>query len=176
MTPIDLTRSQRAILSALLECVREQDSGEAVKGERIADVLDRTPGTIRNQMQGLKALQLVEGVPGPKGGYQPTAKAYRALGVATMDEAERVPIHNDGEPVADVTVTDLHLVSVHDPQRCRAEVRTDRPCLALERGDPVRVGPTPVSNLVVEGELTGQNRAEDNVLLLQIEELSIGAD
>lgn len=43
-----------------------QDSESPVKGETIAEQIDHNAGTIRNQMQSLKALQLVEGVPGPK--------------------------------------------------------------------------------------------------------------
>jgi predicted transcriptional regulator len=71
MSSIELSPSQRQILSALVNLHGEHE--QAVKGEQIAEEVDRNPGTIRNQMQSLKALQLVEGVPGPKGGYKPTA-------------------------------------------------------------------------------------------------------
>ena len=66
MSSIELTSSQKTILTALINLHRESE--DAVKGEDIAAEVDRNPGTIRNQMQSLKALQLVEGVPGPKGG------------------------------------------------------------------------------------------------------------
>jgi len=74
MSSIELTSSQKSILTALINLYGEQE--DAVKGEAIAEEVDRNPGTIRNQMQSLKALQLVEGVPGPKGGYKPTSNAY----------------------------------------------------------------------------------------------------
>lgn len=77
MSSVDLGSAQTNILSALLEIYTEDES--PVKGETIANMIDRNPGTIRNQMQSLKSLQLVEGVPGPKGGYRPTKKAYKAL-------------------------------------------------------------------------------------------------
>jgi predicted transcriptional regulator len=65
---MDLTQVQRDILTALINIHRGE--GRAVKGEEIAELIDRNPGTIRNQMQSLRALNLVEGVPGPKGGYK----------------------------------------------------------------------------------------------------------
>ena len=40
----------------------------SIKGEEIADIMNRNPGTIRNQMQSLRSLGLVKGVPGPRGG------------------------------------------------------------------------------------------------------------
>jgi len=87
MSSIELTSSQKSILTALINLYGEQE--DAVKGEAIAEEVDRNPGTIRNQMQSLKALQLVEGVPGPKGGYKPTSNAYEALDIQRMDEPRR---------------------------------------------------------------------------------------
>ncbi|MFB6126950.1 MAG: TrmB family transcriptional regulator, partial [Halolamina sp.] len=59
MSSIELTTSQKKILRALINLHRDSES--AVKGEDIAEEVGRNPGTIRNQMQSLKALQLVEG-------------------------------------------------------------------------------------------------------------------
>ncbi len=64
---MELTPIQKEILTALINLYREKK--QAIKGEDIAGVINRNPGTVRNQMQSLKALGLVEGVPGPKGGY-----------------------------------------------------------------------------------------------------------
>ncbi|HIH77323.1 MAG TPA: HTH domain-containing protein [Halobacteria archaeon] len=72
-----LTLTQRDTLIALITLYREK--GEAVSGDDIAAFIKRNPGTIRNQMQIMKALGLVEGVPGPKGGYKPTINAYKAI-------------------------------------------------------------------------------------------------
>ena len=71
---IDLTPVQRNVLSDLINLHGQER--QAVKGEEIAELMDRPPGTIRNQMQSLKALNLVEAVTGPKGGYKAMAKAY----------------------------------------------------------------------------------------------------
>ena len=81
---MDLTTVQRDILTALINIHRVE--GRAVKGEEIAELIDRNPGTIRNQMQSLKALNLVEGVPGPKGGYKATGAAYEALNIETTGD------------------------------------------------------------------------------------------
>ena len=67
MSSLELTESQKTVLQELVDLSRESEN--AVKGEAIANQIDRNAGTIRNQMQSLKALQLVEGAPRPKGGY-----------------------------------------------------------------------------------------------------------
>lgn len=62
---MELTPIQKDIIIALINLQRQKD--RAIKGEEIAEVIQRNPpGTVRNQMQLLKALALVEGVPGPK--------------------------------------------------------------------------------------------------------------
>ena len=63
---MELTPVQRDVLTALINLHRQE--GQAIKGEEIAELVGRNPGTIRNQMQSLRALNLVEGVTGPKGG------------------------------------------------------------------------------------------------------------
>src|SRR6056297_2166857 len=102
MSSIELTPSQKTILTALINLHRESE--DAVKGEDIAEEVDRNPGTIRNQMQSLKALQLVEGVPGPKGGYKPTATAYEALDVDQLEQPAEVPLYLEGELIEGANV------------------------------------------------------------------------
>lgn len=68
-----LTSVQKEILQSLINLYRTSD-GKSVKGEEIAELMNRNPGTIRNQMQSLRSLGLVKGVPGPRGGYKPTIK------------------------------------------------------------------------------------------------------
>ncbi len=81
---MELTQIQREILTALINLQRR--TGRAIKGEEIASTIDRNPGTIRNQMQSLKAIHLVEGVPGPKGGYRAIAAAYDAINLDADDQ------------------------------------------------------------------------------------------
>lgn len=168
MTSIKLTSSQKSILSALINLHSQNES--AVKGRLIAEEVDRNPGTIRNQMQSLKALQLVEGVPGPKGGYKPTSNAYEALDIQRMDDPAQVPIQHKGEQVADANVDGIDLSSVHHPELCRAEIHLQGSIGDFYEGDSVTVGPTPLSKLLIEGTIDGKDDT-NNVLILRIENM-----
>ncbi|WP_135822722.1 Rrf2 family transcriptional regulator [Halostella litorea] len=168
MSSIELTPSQKTILNALINLHRETE--DAVKGEDIAEEVDRNPGTIRNQMQSLKALQLVEGVPGPKGGYKPTATAYEALEIQQMDEPAAVPLQHEGEDVTDANVEEIDLSSVHHPELCRAEIHLQGSVRDFHEGDSVTVGPTPLSKLLIEGTVDGKDDTS-NILILRIESM-----
>lgn len=168
MSSIELTPSQKTILQELVNLSRETES--AVKGEEIADRVNRNPGTIRNQMQSLKALQLVEGVPGPKGGYKPTANAYDALQIQEMDQPAEVPLYHNGDRVDDANVEEIDLTSVHHPEECRAEVTLRGSVADFREGDTVTVGPTPLSKLQVIGTLEGTDDT-NNVLVLTIDDM-----
>ncbi|WP_435094033.1 Rrf2 family transcriptional regulator [Halorubrum sp. N11] len=168
MSSIELTSSQKSILTALINLYGEQE--DAVKGEAIAEEVDRNPGTIRNQMQSLKALQLVEGVPGPKGGYKPTSNAYEALDIQRMDEPADVPIFHEGEEVDGVNVDGIDLSSVHHPELCRAEIHVQGSVRDFHEGDSVTVGPTPLSKLVVDGTVDGKDDTA-NILILRIDDM-----
>ncbi|WP_424014510.1 Rrf2 family transcriptional regulator [Halorubrum xinjiangense] len=168
MSSIELTSSQKSILTALINLYGEQE--DAVKGEAIAEEVDRNPGTIRNQMQSLKALQLVEGVPGPKGGYKPTSNAYEALDIQRMDEPADVPIFHEGEQIEGVNVDGIDLSSVHHPELCRAEIHVQGSVRDFHEGDSVTVGPTPLSKLVIDGTVDGKDDTA-NVLILRIDDM-----
>ncbi|MFD1643814.1 Rrf2 family transcriptional regulator (plasmid) [Haloarcula sp. NS06] len=173
MSSIELTSSQKTILTALINLYPETE--DAVKGEDIAAEVDRNPGTIRNQMQSLKALQLVEGVPGPKGGYKPTANAYEALDVEQMEEPASVPLFHDGEAVEDANVEEIDLSSVHHPELCRAEIHLQGSIRSFSEGDEVIVGPTPLSKLVINGVLDGKDDT-NNILILRIKSMEAPAE
>lgn len=168
MSSIELTSSQRAILQELVNLYRESD--RAVKGEDIAEEVDRNPGTIRNQMQSLKALQLVEGVPGPKGGYKPTATAYDALQMQQLDQAADVPLYHEGQLLEESNVERIDLTSVHHPEACRAEIRLRGSITQFSEGDSVTVGPTPLSKLRIDGTVEGRDDT-NNSLILTIDDM-----
>jgi len=173
MSSIELTSSQKTILRALVDLYTERE--QAVKGEDIAEEVDRNPGTIRNQMQSLKALQLVEGVPGPKGGYKPTVNAYEALEIQKLDTTAEVPVRHEGEVVEDANVEEVGLTSVHHPELCRAEIHLRGSIREFHEGDSVTVGPTPLSKLVVEGTLDGKDDTA-NILILKIDSMEAPAE
>ncbi|WP_158057476.1 Rrf2 family transcriptional regulator [Halorussus halophilus] len=173
MSTIELTSSQKTILTALVNLHRETE--DAVKGEDIAAEVDRNPGTIRNQMQSLKALQLVEGVPGPKGGYKPTANAFEALDVQTLESAAEVPLFHNDDPVEGANVEEVDLTSVHHPELCRAEIHLRGSVREFHDGDSVRVGPTPLSKLVIEGTVDGKDDTS-NILILKLDSMEAPAE
>ncbi|MFB6113094.1 MAG: Rrf2 family transcriptional regulator [Halodesulfurarchaeum sp.] len=168
MSSIELTSSQRTILRSLVDLYTQHES--AVKGESIAEEVDRNPGTIRNQMQSLKALQLVEGVPGPKGGYKPTSRAFEALEVEQLDRPAQVPVELNGESVEDANVQEIDLTNVFHPDLCRAEIEIRGSLNKFHEGDTVSVGPTPISDLRIDGTVDGKDESE-NVLILKIDDM-----
>lgn len=173
MSSIELTASQKRILTALVNLHSEAEG--AIKGEEIATEVDRNPGTIRNQMQSLKALQLVEGVPGPKGGYKPTATAFNTLDVQTLDEAAEVPLFHNDEPVENTNVEQISLSNVHHPDLCRAEIHIQGSVTDFHADDIMRVGPTPLANLIIEGQLDSKDETS-NILSLKIQSMHTSAD
>ncbi|ESP88731.1 HTH domain-containing protein [Candidatus Halobonum tyrrellensis] len=173
MSSIELTDSQRKILNELVNLYRETE--DAVKGERIADAVGRNPGTIRNQMQSLKALQLVEGVPGPKGGYKPTANAFEALDLQSLDEPAATPLSHEGEKLDNVNVQEINLTSVHHPELCRAEIHLQGSVRDFHEGDTVVVGPTPLSKLEITGTVNGKDETS-SVLILKLDGMKAPAD
>lgn len=173
MSAIELSPSQRQILRALVDIHGKEDS--VVKGKEIAQRIDRNPGTIRNKMQSLKALGLVEGIPGPKGGYKPTSSAYEVLDLEGIEEEAEVRVLRGGEPVEGLNVTDINFTNVHHPDVCRAEIRIKGSIQAFSQGDQIEVGPTPVSKLVVRATVDGKDTS-NNTLLCKIDSMEAPAE
>ncbi|HTX44636.1 MAG TPA: CBS domain-containing protein [Methanocella sp.] len=168
---VELTVIQREILSALINLFREKS--RAVKGEEISERIDRNPGTVRNQMQSLKALGLVEGVPGPKGGYKATSAAYQALNLTPMDKEADVAIYRNGERIQNANVAEIDLDTVRHPDMCRASVKILGDARLFNVGDSIQVGPTPVNKLVIRGEVVGRDDINSVILCSITEMISI---
>jgi predicted transcriptional regulator len=147
---MDLTARQREILATLTDGHRRTDA--PVTAEEIADELDRHPGTIHNHMQVLGTLGLVEGFTGPHGGYEPTDAAETALGGTEPSGGEALTLAHEFDRL-DVTVDEISFRSVRHPSTCRALVRFSGARSSMTVGDPVVVGPTPGTGLVVAGEV-----------------------
>ncbi len=163
-----LTAVQREILQALIDL--HYASKGAVQGKDIAEKLGRHPGTIRNQMVALRALGLVEGVSGPRGGYYPNSEAFSALDMEELKEEAAVPIYIDDVHINDVTVVGIGLTSISDPKKCRASIHVKGTLKALNIDDVITVGPTPVQRLVIKGKVLGRDDI-NNVLVLNIMEM-----
>lgn len=157
---MDLTSSQQEALNAIVNGYEATES--PVTAEAIAAEVDRHPGSIRDQMQVLKSVGVVESVMGPTGGYQPTEAAYEALGRRRLDETETLTLAHGYERI-DATVADIDLTNVHHPERCRARVRFQQSIGRFSAGDPVVVGPTPSAGLVLAGQVTAIDEAANEL-------------
>jgi hypothetical protein len=159
---MELTGRQREILATLVDGHRSR--GEPVTAEEIAAELDRHPGTVHNHMQVLGTLGLVEGITGPKGGYEPTEAASTALGERSAEGGDAVTVAHEYERI-DLTVDEIRFLNVDDPTTCRAVVRFRQTVTGIEVGDPVVVGPTPTGSLVLAGQVRLFDDAENELLL-----------
>ena len=159
-----LTSVQKEILQTLIN-LYQSSNGKSIKGEDIAEVMGRNPGTIRNQMQSLRSLSLVKGVPGPRGGYKPTIEAYHALNIKVSENDSKVPIYKNDERLDDISVARIEFTSVPQPGECEAAIKVLGSIKDLNLGDTIRIGPTPVNNLGVMGEIVGRDDM-DNILLV----------
>jgi transcriptional regulator len=168
---MDLTPVQRDILTALINIHRRE--GRAVKGEEIAQVIDRNPGTIRNQMQSLKALNLVEGVPGPKGGYRATGSAYEALSLDATGDVVVVPVLRNGVAVEGATASEIVFNKVMKTHECGGLVRIIGNIREFNVGDEIEIGPTPVNKLYIRGKVMGRDDTMSRLIFDVMEMISV---
>ncbi len=150
-----ISSTQREILEALIELYEKKR--ETVKGEDISAMLHRTPGTIRNQMQTLKAMAYVDGVPGPKGGYIPAIKAYEALDIPVLNKPHIVHVYRDGKPIDGLSVQKIEFMSVQNPKECMSLVTVVGDSRKIREHDIIKVGPTPVNHVILTGEVVGRD-------------------
>jgi predicted transcriptional regulator len=168
---MDLSLIQKEILITLITLYHQHS--HAIKGEEIAEVLNRNPGTVRNQMQALKAIGFVDGVPGPKGGYNPTALAYRELSLSNIDQEATVPVLRNGEPVPGMRVTEIDFTTLCHPDLCHAMVKVAGSVKTFEIGEEITIGPTPVNKLIIRGEVSGKDEVQQSVLVSISEMISL---
>jgi len=168
---MELTPIQKEILTALINLYRTRK--HAIKGEDIAEIIGRNPGTVRNQMQSLKALGLVEGVPGPKGGYKATGATYRALSLSDMDKEMNVPLKRNDELIENATVAEISFTTVRHPDLCNATVHVIGDIRKFDVGDSLMIGPTPVNRLVIRGCVIGRDDTQNTILFVIQEMVSL---
>lgn len=168
---MDLSLIQKDILITLISLYHKHS--HSIKGEEIADVLKRNPGTVRNQMQALKALGLVEGVPGPKGGYTPTAAAYRVLNIDKFAMESEVSIFRDNEKITSARATEIAFTTLCNPDICQAIIKIIGSVRMFEIGDLISIGPTPVNKLMLKGEITGMDENHQAIIISVSEMVSL---
>lgn len=164
-----LTSVQKEILQSLINLYRKSKC-TSVKCENIAQLMGRNSGTIRNQMQSLRSLGLVKGVPGPRGGYKPTLEAYHTLNIQDDPCEIHVPIYVNGTSIPDISVNKIEFNSILKPGDCEATISVLGDIKQLDLDDEIKIGPTPVNNLTVTGTIVGRDDV-DNVLLLKTDSI-----
>lgn len=168
---MDLSLIQKDILITLITLYHQQS--RPIKGEEIAEVIQRNPGTVRNQMQALKAIGLVDGVPGPKGGYTPSSVAYEALNLGGGEGVYNVIISRNGEVVKGVTVSEIDFTTLCHPDVCHALIKLIGSTRVFEVGERITIGPTPVNKLLVRGEIFGKDEVAQSLLISIYEMISL---
>lgn len=168
---MDLSLIQKDILITLITLYHQHS--HPIKGEEIAEVIKRNPGTVRNQMQALKAIGLVDGIPGPKGGYNPTEQAYRELHLNITEGEYDVPIARDGETLKGIKVAEIAFTTLCHPDICQASVRVIGSIKSFGIGDQITIGPTPVNKLLIRGEVYGKDEISQTLLISTYEMISL---
>ncbi|MCX6694610.1 MAG: CBS domain-containing protein [Methanomicrobiales archaeon] len=168
---MDLSPIQKDILITLITLYHQHS--HPIKGEEIAEVIQRNPGTVRNQMQSLRAIGLVDGVPGPRGGYNPTEIAYRALNLNFSEGDYDVQVMREGEVVKGVRVSEIAFTTLCHPDVCHATIQLIGSTKVFEIGDRITIGPTPVNKLIIRGEVTGKDEVKQTLLISTYEMISL---
>lgn len=158
-----ISAPQKEILSVLIELYGKKK--EAIKGEDIAEMLHRTSGTIRNQMQTLKALGYVDGVPGPKGGYTPAIRSYEALGVEAVKNPILVRISRGNKPIEGIVVQKIIFTKVPHPTKCGAMITVLGDSRKIRDGEMITVGPTPVNHIIIKGVVIGRDDTKREIMI-----------
>ncbi|HNX18485.1 MAG TPA: CBS domain-containing protein [Methanoregula sp.] len=168
---MELSLIQKDILITLITLYHQQS--HSIKGEEIAEIILRNPGTVRNQMQSLKAVGLVDGVPGPKGGYIPTELAYKELSMNVGGGDYDVPISRGGVVVKGAHVQEIDFTTLCHPDICHALIKLVGSAKIFEIGDKITIGPTPVNKLLIRGEVFGKDEAKQSLLITTSEMISL---
>jgi transcriptional regulator len=168
---MELSLIQRDILITLITLYHQHS--RSIKGEDIAGKIQRNPGTVRNQMQALKSIGLVDGVPGPKGGYVPTALAYNELNLNLRGSEYDVPISRNGEIILGATVQEIDFTTLCHPDICHAVIKLFGSTKLFDIGDQITIGPTPVNKLLIRGEVYGKDEVKQSLLISTSEMISL---
>ena len=168
---MDLSLIQKDILIALIALYEQKSI--PIKGEEIAEIIRRNPGTVRNQMQALKASKLVDGIPGPRGGYYPTTLAFNLLNIAERRGNVSVPISRNGEYLSNLRVLEISFTTLSYADICHGVIRISGSVREFVAGDFVTIGPTPVNKLMISGEVFGKDEKEKALIISIVEMISV---
>ena len=161
MVEIKLTNSMRSTLTALANEYQATES--PVSAQTLANELNRRAGSIRNQMQSLTSLGVADSRVGPNGGYIPTTIGLEAIDREQLDDVASVTLAHEFDRI-DATIDEINFTNIHHPESCRAQIHFQQ-AVDLQEGDAIMVGPSPISNLVVGGEIVTADDTGSSVLI-----------
>ncbi len=146
-----LTNTQQEIIRVLVDLYEK--TGRAVRCNEIAERIHRTRGTIGNQMQVLKSLKLVKGVPGQKGGFFPAGLAYEHLKFS--QETELVQVYHNGK----ISSAMLKEIQLKLPNNGILHVMGD--IMDFKSGDRINIAS---KKLIVSGRVVGRDDINNSLL------------
>jgi hypothetical protein len=159
----NLSSTQREILLALIELYNK--GKKMIKSKEVADMIGKDEGTVRNIILGLKVLGLVESKPGPNGGYIPTLKAYEFIKNPSISPIlDKLSLYR-GNVETDIKIENIELLDVTNPSGNKVILKVTGDLRKIRPGDPVRLGPTPYSRLVVDGVVINADDSRKEVLI-----------
>ena len=168
---MDLSLIQKDILITLISLYHQYS--HPIKGEDIAEIIHRNPGTVRNQMQALKVLGLVDGMPGPRGGYHPSPRAYTELNITDDYSESDVPVMKDGVICDGIQVNEIAFTTLTHADLCHALIKIIGNVRSFEIGDKITIGPTPVNKLLIKGEVFAKDELNSSLLISTTEMTSL---
>ncbi|RLE51874.1 MAG: hypothetical protein DRJ33_04980 [Candidatus Methanomethylicota archaeon] len=167
----ELKLQHQAILSALVELYKSLK--RAVKSEELAKVLRKDDGTIRNAMGALRFLEYVESIPGPRGGYIPTIKAFEYLKLRkSMPGSHRAKVYME-HGSCEVKVVDVRVPEFLEECKVVVELAELSPEIKQDAFVMITI---PSSSLVLEGKILEKSYLKDEVVIKVFKILHFPAD
>ncbi len=158
---LKLTAAQMKVLQTLVNLYLA--GANFISSEDVARILNKRPGTVRSHMQALRTLGLVEGVPGPRGGYRPTSRAYELLLNREMSQmAVEIFVNGVRE---ELDVERIKLTALSNPNTHKAIIILSQE-VNLSSGDEISI--IYAKQLIIQGKVL---RVEDNGLVVNVEKM-----
>ncbi|WP_335645342.1 CBS domain-containing protein [Methanosphaera sp. BMS] len=97
-------------------------------------------------------------------------EAYHTLNIQDDPCEIHIPIYVNGFAVSDIAVNKIEFNSILKPGDCEATIFVVGDIKQLDLDDEIKIGPTPVNNLTVNGTIVGRDDV-DNALLLKTDNI-----
>ncbi len=157
-----LTQTQREVLEALVRLYEKHR--RLVKSIEIAEMIGKDEGTVRNIISSLRSLGLLDSKTGPSGGYVPTLKAIELIKTPSVISYGILRIRKKtGE--TSVTAFTMEIIDILNPEGGKAILRVGGNLEELRKGEEIRIGPTPYSRLMLEGEIIHIDKAAGQIAI-----------